>query len=551
MCVAASHPTTLNAAPGEATRLAGAEAQGPATASVTAIHHNPAMLTGLPGFNFHTQLRGGIDHLLVRRFAPDNLGQPTTKIGGRTGLVNPTAGYFVGASFLLDPIAVGVGVYTHETRIRINSAPLLRYHLAPTPDLGCAVDRGKSCPSLDSGGAVQMRTDFTLALAYAFNKVSVGIAAHFPRSRIRFAHDNDTGLTSTGESVPGCGVDGEGIEDPRCAERIAFHGVNRWRLFGLNQRPSSPLDLAVTFGISFAMNNRVTLGARFRSRPLRNRGVLTLHGEALVCTPPDAVREANVDQLPACTDSSPVDATVNEEIPREGAIGASIVLGGRKRWQVDTNFFWIDRCPGPTAAGGCGGRDALRLSLVGLERSVSVLPESLIYRGFKDIYGAEIWARYDLQKRLAGPSRLFCDGTRRRDRERPCTPRVDLILGGSVRSPGVRPGAITAMYSDGWTLSTSLGAIFEIPSRSSSALGTWSLVPGYGLDFVIPTRVGPGGRDPAYDPNLALQFEDSGGDINATSANAVLQGRGRPTNAATYTGILHTMTLGLRWGESR
>ena len=69
-------PRPALAAPGVANRLAGADAQGPATESVTAIYHNPAMLGALSGLNFQTTLRGGVDHLAVRRFAiaPDGAG---------------------------------------------------------------------------------------------------------------------------------------------------------------------------------------------------------------------------------------------------------------------------------------------------------------------------------------------------------------------------------------------------------------------------------------------------------------------------------------------
>ena len=108
---------------------------------------------------------------------------------------------------------------------------------------------------------------------------------------------------------------------------------------------------------------------------------------------------------------------------------------------------------------------------------------------------------------------------------------------------------MTTLHSDGWTFSGNIGAKFEIPSRRQNPVGTWFVIPGYGLDFQVPTRVGPGGHPPSYDPDSALQFEQSGGDINSASADAVLAGRARPTNAAVYTGLVHSVMLGIRWGE--
>src|SRR5689334_262096 len=56
-------PTVAEAAPGVANRLGGANAQGPASSSVTDIYHNAEMLGSVTGFRFESTLRTVVDHL--------------------------------------------------------------------------------------------------------------------------------------------------------------------------------------------------------------------------------------------------------------------------------------------------------------------------------------------------------------------------------------------------------------------------------------------------------------------------------------------------------
>jgi hypothetical protein len=523
--------------PGTARRLAGVEAQGPASRSVTGLHHNPATLAKMPGFQFSSTVGAGLDHLSVRRFDIDARGVPGDGQGDTVHLLNPTGGYFIGASFFLDPVAIGAGVYDLSSRYRPLSNDAVRYHLAPDSDRGCALDPNRTCPNLRSGGSVETRTDFTLAVAYDFlDKVQFGVSLHFPRLRAHVSHDNDTSLVEASEKV-GCSDDENArVEDPRCAERLSFRGRAKLRWFGLNPTPSTRFDFAATFGIAFDLGDRVTLGGRFRTMPVLSRGQITLNGEAVVCLPAEAA-EAESSDLPACTNASAVEATVTESLGREAAIGGAFVLGRERAWKLDTNLYWIDACPGGVKPGECGSRDARRLSLVGLDRDASVLPESLIYRGHQDIYGVELWTRYQ-------PWRLPKVASRRAQANR-VRSRIDLLLGGGFTSPGVRPSALTAAESSGWTINASAGTSFEILRKT----GSFFLVPGYGVDFLVPTRVGPSGHPPAFDPTAGPAFESSGGDINDPAAAAVLEGRARPTNAATYAGAVHTFLLSFRWAE--
>ena len=454
------------AAPGVANRLSGPSAQGPASASVTGIYHNPAMLGRLPGLSFEANLRTGVDHLGVRRFNIGLDGAPTEDLLGRVNLVNPAFDYFVGLSFLLDPVAIGAAVHTFDSRFRIDSDPALAYQLVSDTDIGCAIDSSRICPQLRKGGMVEMRTDFDLALAWnALEFMSLGATVHFPRQRTYLAHDVDSVLTGVNTDT-GCDPQSASVENAACAERLSFRGNTRLRVFGLNPRPSTRLDLALTVGVSFDIRDRVILGVRYRTQPLLARGEITLNGSAAVCLPNPS--ETN-SQLPACEGAAPIDATLTERLPQELAIGAS---GEIANWALDANLYWIDRCPLGDFSG-CDGRDSRSLELVGLDQDASTLPEATIYRGFKDVFGAQMWARYRLDD-LIGANlpyyKVLCSGSEGIDpqtgKRLRCVPRVDLLLGAGFNSPGVRPGAMTVTDSDGWTLLGSIGTSFNLPGRN-------------------------------------------------------------------------------------
>jgi len=105
----------------------------------------------------------------------------------------------------------------------------------------------------------------------------------------------------------------------------------------------------------------------------------------------------------------------------------------------------------------------------------------------------------------------------------------------------VRPDSMTVADPEGWRLGLSFGTVIRL--RQSDFL----LVPGYGIDTYLPHHVRPG--EAAFDPEARTAFEQSGGDLNDPSAAAVLAGRGRPTNAGKYFGMLHSFTLAVRWSE--
>ncbi len=523
------------AAPGGGARLAGSQAQGPATDAVTALHHNPAMLASMPGLQLSTSLRGGVDLLTVRKSASHQLGAPQGRPYHRATLVNPVGGYFFGASYQLDPIAIGAGIYDLSSRFRPWSADSLRYHLAPDPDVGCTTDPRMPCPKLRNGGAHEIRTDYSVAAAWSlFDNLQVGVAVHFPRMRLHFSHDNDTRLMARDDAPSACWVDNASVEDPRCAERLSFSGRRQLRWLGRQDGLGTRFDFATTLGVSVGIGEHGRVGLRYRTRPLLSGGTVELRGRARVCTSGDAF-DANPNGLESCHLAPTLEARLRTPLPREVAVGVSWNFGTARQWHVDTNSYWIDECPGGNRLAECDHRDARSLSLIGLDPSAAILPELQLYRGRQDVLGTEVFGEYDLWKTFHPKTRG--DTT--------TAPRVSLLLGGGFRSPAVRAGAITAAESDGWTLAADVGPKIEL-LRSH---GSWLLMPGYGLDILLPQRVGPGGAPPSFDPQAALDFAASGGDINSPSADTVLSGRARASNAGRYSGSAHVLMFTLRWSE--
>ncbi len=503
----------VHAAPGQAIRLGGAEAQGPATRAVTAIHHNPAMLGALGGTAVQVSGSVGLEQLRVRRYAIDpSSGAPSSSLESPVSVVNPAASYFVGASLFFDPIALGVGVYDLGSRYRTASADPLRFQLAPDPNR-CLLIGDRNCPP--DGGAARTRQDVSLALAFVRGALSFGVGVHFPRLRERFAFDNDTELTPAPEEVTTARCQDK--EAPRCAERVGFKGLNRWipRNGGV-----AGLDVALTFGVAVSLrNDTLTLGARYRTFPLRRAGEVALDGVALVCRPSvDAVDGVGQDVVPPCTLAEPVRASLRERLPQELALGASFVLGRSRLWRLDTNLYWMDLCPGGIRPGSCGGRDAQTLRLVGLDRDSFVRPEFERFRGAQDLFGVEAHGTYRVRSNIA------------------------VLMQSHVASPSVRRDAQTAAVGEGWRLGVGGGARIRVGTNNVL------LSPGYAMDLLLPRTARPASA--LLDPTAATDFADSGGDINADGADAFLAGRARPTNAGRYFGQLHSLTLTLSWGEA-
>lgn len=505
-------PATARAAPGQATRLGGVGPQGPAALAVSALHHNPAMLAALRGTAFHASLTGSLEQQRVRRNAIDPMtGEPTADLQSPSSMLNPGVGFFAGASFYFDPVAIGVGIYEVGSQYRLSAAPNLRYHLAPDPDIGCLRVGLRSCKP--NGGSVSWRHDLTIALAYDGGIFQLGAAVHFPMVRERFAYDNDTSLGAGSSDAGDCTT----REDPNCAERVGFKGWTQWI-----PRDGAPpgFDAALTFGAAVQLAQGVVrLGARYRTFPLRRAGEVALGGVGLVCRP-DPSPGIDPQGVPSCSEASPIRATLRQRLPQEVALGGAFLLGRGRFWQLDINAYWLDLCAGGPWLDQCKDEGAQTLRLVGLDRRAFVLPELQRFRGLQDVFGLDVYASW---------------------RERP---RAAFLFGGHLSSPPTRPGAASSAMPDGIRLGASFGARIRLRERSRIPL---YLEPGYGLDFSLPRVVKPG--QSAFSPSAAADFSASGGDINAEGADLVLEGQARSTNAGRYFGVLHTFTFAVLWGE--
>lgn len=508
----ATIPATAAAVPGQGLRLGGIEPQGPASRAVTALHHNPAMLAAIPGTAIHAALSVGLEQQRVRRYATDSAtGEPISSLDSPTSLVDPGLGFFAGASIYFDPIAVGVGFYDLGSRYQLTSAEPLRYHVAPDPDPGCLRLGLSRCPP--NGGSTTQRRDLTTALAWNGGRVKLGAALHLPVVRERFAFDNDTSLDPSGRASTTC----SDREDPECTERVGFKGYTQW--FPRNGAPAG-FDFVLTVGAAVGLrNDTITLGARYRTPPLRRRGEVLLGGVGLVCRPEaSAASQADQgDEVPPCGLATPVGATLRERLPQEVAVGGSFVLGRSRQWRIDLDLYWMDLCPGGVRATRCKTGGAQTMRLIGLDRQSYVLPEFSRFRGAADLYGLDVYARYRAQ------SNLF------------------VLAAVHVATPAVRRGATTVAQDEGLRTGTSVGVRVRLPRADLV------LVPGYGLDVLLPRRVEPGAA--MFSPAAATAFESGSGDINAPGAAGVLDGRGRPTNAGRYFGMLHTLSVSLLWGE--
>ncbi|MBX7081350.1 MAG: hypothetical protein K1X88_19270 [Nannocystaceae bacterium] len=506
------HPGRAEAVPRPASRLGGIRAQGPATPSITALHHNPAMLGAIRGTAFSVALTGTLEQQRIIRASIDpDTGAPGSTLAGRSGLLQPGYGWFLGGSLHFDPVTIAAGYYDVGSNVQLASAPALRYHLAPDPDRACLRIGLSHCPP--NGGQVTTRQDATLAIAYDGGLFQLGAAVHLPRLRERFAFDNDTTLATNPDEAGSC----TDKEDPACAERIGFKGWTQW----IPRKGAPPgFDAALSFGVALQLaGDTVRLGGRYRTFPLRRLGAMALGGVSLVCRPnPDAQSTG----VPACSTAEPIRATLTERLPQEVALGGSFALGPARDWQLDVGVYWLDLCQGGVRRDRCADDGEQTLRLVGLDRRAFVLPELTRHRGLQDVYGGDIYVTYRAHA------------------------QAKVLLATHANTAPVRRDATTAAMFDGARLGLSAGAEFRVRTRGR-ARTTLVLSPGYGLDLTVPRRVAAARA--AYSPTAAADFAAAGQDINAAGADAVLQGLARPTNAGRYLGLLHTLSFAFSWGD--
>lgn len=498
------------------------------------------MLARLQGAQAVAVVSGGVDHLALRRASLDADGLARSELGPTRNLVAPNFGYFTGASFRLDPFAIGIGVYDLGSRIRTDAPDEFSYHLAPRDAFGCG--GSDDCDAPRYGGAWDIRTDFTFAFAWnAFDRAQVGLALHLPRLGVHLARDEDGALASNELPLACGGLSNVDVEDPRCAVRVAFDG----RMRGGRGAIGTAIDLAFTIGLAVPIGERWNVGARFRTQPVLNRGSVVLDGTAVVCRPDGASDEAS--NLASCDDAPRFAATLSEVLPREVAIGTSADLGPRRGVALDTNLYWVDACPGGRDPFSCRSAGSRTLNLVGFTGEGVVTPQTTLYRGRVDVFGLETWTRLRLATLRSALRDRSAPGigpiatTMSDEAAQDVGPRIELIVGTNLRSPGTRPSALTAAESAGWLLGASLGASLEFPRKRGSLF----VVPGWSIDVLLPKRIAGG----AFDPSAALDFVASGRDINGPGADAWLDGRARPTNDGSIVGANHAVMLSVRWAD--
>lgn len=502
-------PSITAAAPDQGARLGGVEAQGPAVRAVTAIHHNPAMLAALKGTAVQATSSVGLSLDRIRRYAIDpTTGHATGELGSASTLLNPAYGFFAGASFYFEPLALAIAYYDLSDGMRLTGAETLRYHLAPAAIDGCG-NQSERCPL---EGSMKLRQDLSVALAFDRGNLQIGLAVHFPLVFERFAYDNDTELQRRPDELDPAGCDAK--EDPDCAERIGFRGWNHW--IPRNGAPPG-FDAVLSVGVAFQFRrDTITLGARYRTAPLSNGGELRLGGDGIVCRP-ELDGTTPLDTTRPCATARAVDATLRTRLPQQVAIGTSMLLGPARDWKLDIQLYWMDLCPGGLRPGACDNRDASRLRLLGLDRTTATAPDTLRYRGSQDLYGAEVYVTHRLRSGLW------------------------LLLGSMLSSPSVRRAAQTSAHGEGWRLGLNAG------TRIRTRRAKLHISPGYALDVILPRRVRP--DDAAFDPVAAARFAESGGDLNEDGAQTVLDGLGRPTNAGRYFGMAHIFSVTLGWAD--
>ncbi|RMG95541.1 MAG: hypothetical protein D6705_13330 [Deltaproteobacteria bacterium] len=510
-CLSALVPAEARAAPGMAERLGGAGPQGAGTPSFASLYHNPAQLAALGASGVAAAFRTGVvQHWIHRYDIEAATGAPTDQLGAKASSSDPLVGFFAAGVLYFDPVAVAVGIYDLGSTFQLQSSAPLRYHLAPPTDGGCLVAGDRKCPP--TGGQVRYHQELAAALAWNFGSVQLGVGAHMPLVFERFAYDEDTSLGAASEQTATCA----GREDPRCAERVGFKGWTRWIAPG---DAENGFDVALSAGVSIRLpNRRGFVGLRYRSFPLRRGGDVVLSGVGLVCAPSKAPGEdAPLADLPACSDAEPVRAFVRQRLPQEIALGASVVLGRARLWQLDVQGYWHDRCVGGVRPSRCPDLGAQEIRITGLDTDAFVPSKFVRYRGAQDVFGLDVFATYRLRAQVA-------------------------VSGGlHLASPPTRPSARSPADPDGWRAGLTLA--IPVIAADRHVLVT----PGYGFDLDLPSTVAPG--EAAFDPTARAAFEASFGDLNEPGARAVLEGRGRPTNAGRYVGTRHLLSLTVRWTD--
>jgi hypothetical protein len=509
VCSGSLAPTfTRNAqatAPGSADRLAGAQAQGPATVGLAALHHNPAMLTWQSGYTALVGLQGGLES------------QRSKPPGASADFAHGTLynGFF-GGSATFDNVAIALGAYGLGQRFRHQNLAQRPWQRASDSDFGCRWSSDRTCPRVRSGGETVKQADLTLGIGYRFlDRWALGVGIHVPRVVRRLGRNEI--LPPDLRPPFGCSDPVEARKNPSCSARLAYDVDSNYRLFGLNREGSARLDFALTLGLAVEFRPGWRVGLRYRSTPILENGHYRLAGQAIYCPAESAAT--------LCRQSASFDAEVQLAAAREAAVGLHAPLNRRQSWTFDAQLAWRDECPGIKK---CDRRATDHLTLSGIGDGGAWLSETPIYRGQRDFFTLEAWttvSRLPVNRSSEGSFDGFSGWS--------------WISGLATTSPSVAPNAIVATGGEGWTVKGTIGTHVEWFRRGTR----FSLEPGYGIDWALPVSVG---NQSLFDASAIDDFANSGSDIYDPSANAVLSGRARPTNEGRYQTWRHVLLLNFK-----
>lgn len=505
--------SAARARPGEGHWLAGMEAQGPASSHLSAVFHNPAMLTALPGL--HLQL-SGVGQLGVQRIAPAQLDAQSRPI---PGVYQPTGVYrnlggdvFFAASFLFENFAVAASYYTLDSKFRERAPHSLSAFVRPNPSPYCRMSGGQNCsPSAAYSGWAELRSEFTLALAWqSIRRLRLGLSIHFPRYSLRGSRVRNP---QTEAHAGLC----EGLMpgDPNCVEVERLRFRSRWR----GKDPSAArFQIAMTAGIAWQPSPRWTLGARLRFRPNFGMRAPVYQGELNSC--------ADGPAGPRCDSPLGDAAQLRDEPGRQVALGLSFRPFGDGLLHLDGQLYWIQHCPDERTQGLCRNAGTHMSRLAAGPGNLSIR-ERPWYRGLQDRFGAELWLQRSLQHS-----------------RRPRLRRLAYSAGIGGYSAAVRPAAHNPVDNDASSWFGAGSVSLELLRRKASLF----VIGGYAFIWQRSRRVGSPQLPPSFEADAFARFEQEGAGIDDPAGQAMRSGRARSSNAGIYRALGQRLSLSLRWG---
>lgn len=502
------------AAPGQGFFLSGIEAQGPASTRLSAVFHNPAMLTELPGLHLQLSLNAKLHTQRTQVALRSTNGLPIPNgFEPRQTYRNWGADGFFGASFLFENFAIAAAYYSLDSKFVERAPESLAGFVRANPSPYCRLNPAKRCPgSAPYAGWAEVPTEFTFALAWqTIRRLKLGLSLHLLRYRLRGSRTRPAKQEAT-----------QGLcevffpSDPECTELEQLRFQTEWT----NRDPAgSRIQVAMTAGIAWTPNDRWTFGARYRMRP--NFGLRTpiYPGTLQGC----AISSEGVLQCERKRDAA---AQLEQSQGRQVALGASFRPFGDRLLNIDVQAYWIQDCPVRQRSKGCQLHPDATITVLGRLDSPRIVDRPW-YRGRQDRWGAELWLHRSLQRNIVPRFR-----------------RLAYTAGLGGYSASVHPSAHNPIDSDGTGFFGAANLSIELLRRNSSMF----LVTGYALTWQRPRELGHAGISPAFMPDAFGIVQSQGQGIDGPAGQAVMSGKARASNAGRYHSLRQAASIALRWG---